>query len=386
MATALDTLCSQAFTGSEDKKIVGLYLQRGIVACFLTFIPISILWLNIGSILLYFGSDPALVNLVRIYIKWRLLSVPPTIIFECLKKFLQAQGIVKAPSYIMIISAPVGVMINYFLVINHSTAIGFEGAPIAIAITMWFSMAICILYIAFIDGKKAWGGFTSKAFTEWSPIIKLGVGGMMMTSIEWWAFGAMTLVVPRFGAAQLAAHSVLVTLDNLCYMLHLGVSISASIRVGNHLGSRLPNKAKLAALCSYFFSICTAVIASIIMGGFASFWAHTFSKDQEVISIIIRLMPIGVVYQLFSSFNAASAGILRGEGRQFLGAIVLLAGFYIVAIPLSMYLGLSTPLKLFGVWIGFVCGLILSSALYLYSFMKTDWDTEVQNTIDRLEE
>jgi MATE family multidrug resistance protein len=386
MATALDTLCAQAYTGSEDKTVVGLYLQRGIIVCTLTFLPISVLWWNMGSILLRLGSDPALVALVDVYIKWRIVGVPPMIVFECLKKYLQAQGIVKAPSYIMVLVTPVGIILNHYLVINPSTSIGFIGAPIAFVAATWLSMFVCILYIMFVDGKKAWGGFSAKALTGWWPIVKLGLGGMLMTSIEWWAFGSMALVVSSFGTVQLAAHSVLVSLDNLCYMPHLGVSISASIRVGNHLGARLPNKAKLAACCSYFLAFCSATMTSVLLGGFAKFWANTFSNDPKVISLIVELMPIVVIYQVFDSCSSVSGGILRGEGRQSLGAYILLIGFYAVAVPLGVYLSVATPLKLWGVWIGFVLGLILCCSLYIYYFINTDWDAEVENTIKRLDD
>lgn len=59
-ATALDTLCSQAFTGANDRTLVGVYLQRSLLILGVMFIPIGIVWWNATRILLALNQEPDL--------------------------------------------------------------------------------------------------------------------------------------------------------------------------------------------------------------------------------------------------------------------------------------------------------------------------------------
>jgi MATE family multidrug resistance protein len=386
MATSLDTLCSQAYTGSRDKKILGLYLQRGIIVCTLTLLPVTVLWWNMGNILVYLNTDPLLVSYLNSYMKWRLVGLFPTIVFECLKKYLQAQGIFKAPSHILLLVTPLGIILNYYLTLNPATSIGFIGAPIAYDISTWLSTILCILYICFVNGSEGWGGFSMKAFEGWSGIFNLGIYGMIHSAAEWWSFGSMAFIVPVLGNASLAAHGVLIALCNMAFMPHLGVAISSSIRVGNQLGSQYPNRARLATLTSYSIALFTGVLSSLVLLVFSDFWATSFSTDPEVIEKIRSLIPIAAFYQLFDASCAVSSGTLRGQGRQKLGAKVVLTGFYLIAIPLGIFLGLKTPLGIHGIWIGFCVGVLISCIAHLIIFLKTDWNEQVRKSIERLNE
>ena len=62
-ATALDTLCSQAWTGAKDKTLVGVHLQRALLILSLMFLPIAIVWWNATRILLALNQEPELARL-----------------------------------------------------------------------------------------------------------------------------------------------------------------------------------------------------------------------------------------------------------------------------------------------------------------------------------
>lgn len=61
--TALDTLCSQAWTGAQDKTVLGIHLQRACLILGVLFIPIAITWWNVEWIMLRFHQDPELAHL-----------------------------------------------------------------------------------------------------------------------------------------------------------------------------------------------------------------------------------------------------------------------------------------------------------------------------------
>ena len=62
---------------------------------------------------------------------------------------------------------------------------GFVGAPLATSMTQWLLPIFTIIYIFFVQGKEAWGGFSRKAFEEWPLFLRLGVPGMIMMCAEY---------------------------------------------------------------------------------------------------------------------------------------------------------------------------------------------------------
>lgn len=136
-------------------------------------IPILTLWWNMGSILSEF-LEPELAAKSGTYLRILMLGAPAYSGFECVKKFLQAQRIMHASTWILLVSSLANLVFNYLLVSYPATAFGFEGAPAAQVLTLWCMFLSSIAYVRFVDGGAAWGGWSMEALTGWSDIIKLG--------------------------------------------------------------------------------------------------------------------------------------------------------------------------------------------------------------------
>ena len=116
MSTALDTLCSQAHTGSSDPHALGKHLQRGFLIVLLVCIPVVFLWCNTTELLVFAGQDAKLADLSGQYLIHLIPGLFPIAIAECLKRYLQSQAIMNAPLFILIILSPVNVLLQYLLV------------------------------------------------------------------------------------------------------------------------------------------------------------------------------------------------------------------------------------------------------------------------------
>ena len=92
MSTALDTLCAQSHTGSEDPHALGKHLQRGLVVTALLTFPISIVWLFAKDLLILAGQNHEISALAGTYLVYLIPGIFPYIAYECLKRFLQGQG------------------------------------------------------------------------------------------------------------------------------------------------------------------------------------------------------------------------------------------------------------------------------------------------------
>lgn len=244
LATSLDTLCAQAY-GSGHKHLVGLQFQRMTFFLFTLMIPVAVLWLFSTEILLKIIPEPESARLAGTYLKIMIFSIPGIILFECGKRFTQAQGLFRATTYVLVVAAPINILLIWLIV--YKLDYGFVGAPMAIAITDNLLPLFLFLYVKYFDGIQCWGGFSKKAFSNWWIMVRLALPGMIMVEAEWLAFEIMVLLSSRFGAEHLAAQSALATLATISYNIPFPVSIAASTRIANLIGAGLVEPAKMAA-------------------------------------------------------------------------------------------------------------------------------------------
>lgn len=92
MASALDTLCSQAHTGSRDPHALGKHLQRGIVVMAALCFPIAGLWWFAADFLRLMGQDQDIAELSGVFARYAIIGLFPYLVNECMKRYLQAQG------------------------------------------------------------------------------------------------------------------------------------------------------------------------------------------------------------------------------------------------------------------------------------------------------
>jgi MATE family multidrug resistance protein len=372
LATSLDTLCAQAY-GSGHKKLVGLQFQRMTYFLFILSVPVVIIWIFSEEILRKIVPEPESARLASLYLKVMIFSIPGFILFECGKRFTQAQGLFRATTYVLILAAPFNIFINWLLV--WKLELGFIGAPIAVAITDNLLPILLFLYVRFIDGRQCWGGFTKRAFTNWWVMIRLALPGMVMVEAEWLAFELMTLLSSRFGSEYLAAQSVLVTLATISYQIPFPVSIAASTRIANLIGAGLVDAAKVAAKVAFFMGCFIGVFNLTMYSSLRFYLPLLFTQDEEVISIVAHTLPIVAVTQVFDGLCAGAHGLLRGIGKQSIGGPANLFAYYVISLPISLGLAFGLSMKLDGLWLGVTVGLI-SAALIEYTYLLwVNWET-----------
>jgi multidrug resistance protein, MATE family len=164
LATSLDTLCAQAY-GSGHRHLVGLQVQRMVFFLFTLMIPVAVLWIFSEDILVRIIPDARSAQLAGLYLKINLAGLPGFVILEGGKRFVQAQGLFQATTYVLLIVAPLNILLSWLFVWHFGW--GFVGAPIAVAITQNLIPVLLVLYVVFINGSQCWGGFSKRAFTNW---------------------------------------------------------------------------------------------------------------------------------------------------------------------------------------------------------------------------
>ncbi|KAJ2725811.1 hypothetical protein GGI07_001018 [Coemansia sp. Benny D115] len=209
MAMALDSLCSQAYTAARDRRLLGVYLQRVLVALLMIQLTLYPLWWNSQGIYEWLGVPHEVAKMTGSMLRLYFFGIALMIIFECQKSFLFAQGIRRFVVVAQVVCLPIGWLSIWLFVANPSTSFGFLGAPwVIILVGVGFNL-VTLLFIVKVDGYQCWGGWSGLAFTGLRPVFKLGLAGSAIAFFESVAQHMIDLGVLFLDAPSMAAQAIL---------------------------------------------------------------------------------------------------------------------------------------------------------------------------------
>jgi multidrug resistance protein, MATE family len=380
--TAIDTLASASFTGSKDKHDLGIILQRSFLVLTIFYIPVIFLWVFSGPVFRALGQEE---YIARDGSKFLMVLIPGGlgyIYFECMKKFLQAQSLMRPGTYVLLITSPINAGLNYLFV--YTLDMGLLGAPFATSISYWLSFLLLLLYTRFVAGSECWGGFDRRCFDNMLTFVKIATFGVIHVGTEWWAFEIVAIVAGQLGPVPLAAQSVIMTADQVMYTIPFGQGVAASARVGNLLGAKDARGASRAANSAAWLSMMLGLVVLIILMATKDNFAKIFNDDEDVVRLTAKVLPYVALFQVADGLNGSCGGSLRGMGRQHIGAAVNTISYYCGALPLGVWLAFH-GWGLVGLWLG------QCIALYLVGFIEwaivafSDWEKEVRKAFDRMD-
>jgi multidrug resistance protein, MATE family len=193
--TAIDTIASASFTGSKNKHDLGIILQRAFFILGLFYIPVVVLWIFSEPVFKALKQED---YIARDSSKFLMVLIPGGlgyIYFECMKKYLQAQEIMRPGTYVLLITSPINAGLNFLFI--YTFKIGLLGAPIATGISYWLSFILLVAYSRFVAGWECWGGFDRKSLHNIATFARIALLGIIHVGTEWWAFESMYLECNR---------------------------------------------------------------------------------------------------------------------------------------------------------------------------------------------
>uniref|UniRef100_A0A8C5MLS5 Multidrug and toxin extrusion protein n=1 Tax=Leptobrachium leishanense TaxID=445787 RepID=A0A8C5MLS5_9ANUR len=371
LAGACDTLISQIY-GGQNLKLVGTVLQRGILILLLFCFPCWALFINTEPILRLLRQDPEVSRLTEVYVLIFLPALPAAFLYQLQAKYLQNQGIIFPQVLTGITANLINVMINYILL--YVLSLGVMGSALANTLSQLVQALLLFLYILWKKlHRDTWGGWSLACFEEWGTFIRLAIPSMFMLCIEWWTFEIGIFLAGTFGVVELGAQTVVYQLANTVFMIPTGVGIAASVRVGQALGAGFIEQAKKSALVSLMITECFAVCCCILLISLKGIIAYIFTSDRDIVDLVRYVLPVYAATHLFDGCVATCGGILRGMGRQKIGAIFQFVGYYIIGLPVGVALMYAAKIGIIGFWIGMLlCGFLQVFA-FLPFIYKIDW-------------
>ncbi|XP_020966928.1 protein DETOXIFICATION 49-like isoform X3 [Arachis ipaensis] len=378
LAVGMEPICGQAF-GAKKFTLLGLCLQRTILLLLFTSIPITLLWLHVKQILLLCNQDEDIATQAQSFLVYSIPDLIAQSFLHPLRIYLRTQSITLPLTLCAAFSILLHIPINYLLV-SHLN-LGIKGVALSGVWTNFNLVASLILYIVFSGThNKTWGGFTFECFTQWRNLLNLAIPSCISVCLEWWWYEIMILlcgllVNPR---ATVASMGILIQTTSLLYIFPSSLSFSVSTRVGNKLGEQQPSKAKLSAIVGLICSIMLGLTALVFSVMVRNIWATMFTEDQEIIALTSMVLPIIGLCELGNCPQTTGCGVLRGTARPKVGAHINLGCFYLVGMPVAIWLAFFASFDFQGLWLGLLAAQASCALTMLLVLYATDWEFQAQ--------
>ncbi len=356
--------------GKDDPAEAVKYFKNGLVLN-------SILGLVVYGVLAIFaqfahllGQDERVVSEAMPYLHIVGFSIVPMMAFFAFKQFAEGLSDTKAGMRVSLMANLLNILLNYPLITGWGPfpELGLAGAAVSTLGTRFLMVAGMAIYIR--KHKKFatyWSHWRSTEITWRSirDILAIGVPSGLQLVFEAGAFAMSGVIVGMIGPVQQAAHQIALNIASVSYMMVSGLGAAATIRVGNQLGKRDIPMLRLAGQSLFHLTLAMMVLTMMLLIGLRNFLPEFYSSDPEVLQYTAVLMIAAGIFQLPDGLQATTLGALRGVQDVNIPTIIAFVAYWVIAVPMCYYLGITEKMGPLGVWIGLTIGLVLASiALY----------------------
>ena len=359
--TGLDPLISQA-VGAQDEPAVVRGVQRGLVLTLALTLVSTLAIVPARPLLESLRQPPEVVPTVVAYTRIAAGGFLPFYAVVLVRVLLQATGRVASMVWATLAANLLNLALNWVFVFGHlgAPALGAIGSSWATTLSRW---ALALFMVAF-----AWRELRprvlplireSVALRPLGRVLALGAPIGIQFELELGIFTLVGLMMGSLGAVPMAANQVALNLASVTFMVPLGVSIAASVLVGRAVGRGDLVEARRAALASIVCGVGFMAVSGVVMLTAPGLLARIYTTDPAVGALAATLIPVAGVFQVFDGTQVVSVGVLRGTGDTRTPMFVNILGYWIIALPLSAWLGLYTPAGPAGMWWGLVAGLVI---------------------------
>nr|QBM79489.1 MATE59 [Rehmannia glutinosa] len=384
MASALETLCGQAFGAGQYKKL-GTYTYASIICLLVVSLPISLLWIFMDRLLIFIGQDPSISIEAGKYATWLIPALFPYAILQSLIRYLQTQSLILPMLWSSVSALIFHVPVCWILVFKLE--LGIAGAAVTIGLSYWFNVILLVLYVKFSSTcKKTRAPFCKDILPSMREFSGLAVPSAVMVCLEWWSCEIIVLLSGLLPNPQLETSvlSICLLVGSLHYFIPYSIGAAASTRVSNELGAGCPDRARASVWAANVLSIAEAIVACTILLCCRRFLGYAFSNEKEVVDYLGDMTPFVCLLLAMDCIQAVLSGVARGSGWQHVGAYVNLGSYYLVGLPIAVVLGFVLHLRGKGLWLGLNMGSIVQSILLSLVTCSMNWKKQASMARQRM--
>lgn len=380
-STAITPLVAEA-DGEGNREKGKSSFKHGLFLCIILGLALFGIVMFAKPLMYVMSQPPEVVDLAMPYLTLVAASLVPLIIFQGFKQFSDGMSMTRFPMYATIVANLVNVLLNYMFIFGKWGApeLGVVGAAIGTLV----SRVVMVAYLWYLLSKKEKSRYfvtEIKIFTLSKVMLKkllnLGFPSAMQMFFEVGIFTSAVWLSGILGKNAQAANQIALNLASMTFMVAMGFSVAAMIRVGNQKG--LKNFKELRRVAISIF-LLTSILSLVFVVGFIIFNGQLpkifldydnlaqFADNNEVVILASQLLIIAAIFQFTDTLQVVALGALRGMQDVKIPTVLTFIAYWIIGFPVSYYLSMHTSLESMGIWIGLLAGLTASGIMLFTRF------------------
>jgi MATE family multidrug resistance protein len=365
----LDTLVAQAFGAGKREDchrslINGVYLSVAltpILSAPIWFMPHFLRALHV---------EPTLMRETIPYTNALTYGLFPLLLYFAVRRCLQAMNMVRPVAFALVTANIINAVGNWILIYGKwgAPAMGTVGSGWSTAIARIYMAAVLIGYLFWYDHKHRTELLKTPVDIDLKRIkqlIALGIPAAMQFTLESGVFATVTTLIAKLGPVPLATHQIALNTVAFTYMVPLGISSAAAVRVGQALGRRDPRGAGAAGGTAIIIGAGFMTLASVVLLVVPQWIARIYTTDELIIGSTGALLAAGAAFQLFDGIQSVATGALRGAGDTRTPMLCHFTAYWVIGLPLGAWLCFRRGMGALGLWLGLSLALILIGIVLL---------------------
>ncbi|TLX76027.1 MATE family efflux transporter [Labilibacter sediminis] len=361
--------------GAGNSEEGGYWLKQGMFGVVLFAIIQAAIMFSVALFMYDMGQEPEVVKVAIPFYLILVASTIPVSVFMVFKQFAEGITNTRIAMIITLTANIINIILNYIFIFGKLgvAPMGVQGAGWATLIArIIMPTAIIIVFIKLPYFKKYKQVYLS-AKIQWSKaweIIKVGfpIGGQMV--IEVFAFSMGAIMMGWISKEAMAAHQIVIAIASLTYMMSNGLGAAATIKVSNYRGAVDWHNLKLSAYAIVHKVIIFMSVTCVLFITLRHFLPGLFTKDSYVLLITTHLMIVAGIFQVFDGLQVVWLGILRGIEDVKIPSVITFITWIVLALPICYICAFILKMGAVGIWIGYLSGLMISSAALQYRFNR----------------
>ena len=339
-----------------------------------------------GSLPVWLGADPELYADASRYFRICSYSIVPVALARLGTGMLQCSGDMRTPSVLNVLCCVLDVCFNSILIRPSGVlsigplsmpvpglGLGTSGAAmgtllaqtVTAALLLWFAMTRSER-LAFRE-RGTWAPQAKTMRPAWTVSWPMLLERIVTSS----AYVACTAIVAPLGVAAVAANSLAITAEAVCYMPGFGIEVAATTIVGQAVGAKRRDLARSFARLSTVLGMLVMTVSGALMFALAPQIMAMLTPDPTVRALGAQVLRIEAFAEPLFGASMVASGALRGAGDTLIPSIFCLASMWGVRIPL---MALAAPRwGLIGVWCAMAFELCVRGALFLVRLLRDRW-------------
>ncbi|WP_203229441.1 MATE family efflux transporter [Aureibaculum marinum] len=380
-STAITPLIAEA-DGEKNISKGKQAFNHGLILCTILGVVLFSVLLAIKPLMYKMDQPSEVVDLAMPYLDLVAFSLIPLIIFQGFKQFADGLSQTKYSMYATIIANVINVVLNYLLIFGKFgfPEMGIIGAAIGTLVSRVVMLTYIWLLLKSKDKFKPYFerfNFNNIKKNILKKIISLGFPSALQMFFEVAIFTAAIWLSGVLGKNPQAANQIALNLSSMTFMVAMGLSVTAMIRVGNQKGLKnfkdLRRVAFSIFLLTFFLDIIFALLFLIFNQDLPRIYIDEHDvlnqiDNIEVVSIAAKLLLVSAVFQISDGLQVVVLGALRGMQDVRIPTLITFVAYWLIGFPISFYLGKETMYGSVGIWLGLLAGLTASGVLLFIRF------------------